>query len=260
MLSMLAACAGGASPGSGGFQAVSDSPVKIGGPYTVRGATYLPADDPHYDEVGYASWYGREHEGEPTARGEPFRPAAISAAHRTLPLPSYVEVTALETGRTILVRINDRGPFLPSRIIDLSEGAANQLGVRAAGVAPVWVHRVEPQEHEREALRSGRAALERKTISGRALHRLRERLTTGSRTSQKIMQPVIRSGYLVRVASFSSQADAAGLAARLGGSMQTAASGYYQVTLGPYPSDSDAREGVEAARRAGYSDARILEP
>ena len=117
----LAACGG---------RAVTDVPVKIGRPYTVRGVTYVPAPAPGYDALGYAGWYGGE-SGNVTARGERFRAKAISGAHTTLPLPSYVEVTALDTGRTILLRVNDRGPFVRGRIIDLSRGAAELLGIRA---------------------------------------------------------------------------------------------------------------------------------
>lgn len=119
-----------------GYRPVSDYPVRIGRPYTVRGVTYTPAAAPGYDSVGYASWYGNE-SGDRTANGEKFRAKAITGAHTTLPLPSYVEVTALETGRTTLVRVNDRGPFVRGRIIDLSRGAAKLLGVSAARPAAV---------------------------------------------------------------------------------------------------------------------------
>ena len=101
----LSACGGGRD-----YRPVSDVPVRIGQPYTVRGTTYTPAADAGYDRVGYASWYGPE-SGDQTANGERFRPDGITAAHTTLPLPTYVEVTALDTGRRIVVRVNDRGPF-----------------------------------------------------------------------------------------------------------------------------------------------------
>lgn len=139
---------------------VADTPVKIGDPYTVGGVTYTPADIPDYDDVGYASWYGDELAGKPTANGETFDPAAISAAHRTLPLPSYVEVTALDTGRTILVRVNDRGPMVGDRLIDLSRGAAEQLGLTDA-VSAVRVRRTNPPAAERAQLRAGKAVPER---------------------------------------------------------------------------------------------------
>ena len=138
----------------------TDGPVKIGDPYTVGGVTYTPADIPDYDDVGYASWYGEELAGKPTANGEAFDPAAISAAHRTLPLPSYVEVTALDTGRTILVRVNDRGPMVGDRLIDLSRGATEQLGLTDA-VSAVRVRRTNPPAAERAQLRAGKAVPER---------------------------------------------------------------------------------------------------
>ena len=139
---------------------VADVPVKIGDPYIVGGVTYTPADIPDYDDVGYASWYGEELAGQPTANGETFAPAAITAAHKTLPLPSYVEVTALDTGRTILVRVNDRGPMVGDRLIDLSRGAAEQLGLTDA-VSAVRVRRTNPPVAERAQLRAGKPVPER---------------------------------------------------------------------------------------------------
>lgn len=170
---LLAGCAGSYRP-------VSDVPVRIGPPYTVRGQTYTPAADPAYDYLGFASWYGSE-SGNRTANGEKFRPGWITAAHTSLPLPTYVEVTALDTGRTILVRINDRGPFVAGRgrIIDLSRGAAEQLGVRAAGHVPVRVRAVEPPADDRARLREGRPARERPRVAERVLVNLRAQLATG---------------------------------------------------------------------------------
>ena len=160
--------------GCGGrYRAVSDTPVTIGRPYAVRGVTYVPAADPGYDMLGRASWYGAE-SGNRTARGEKFRPGWITAAHATLPLPSYVEVTSLDTGRVILVRVNDRGPFARGRIIDLSRGAAQALGLRDAGHGSAWagavrVRVVAPPERDRERLRHGKPALPRADADARSL-------------------------------------------------------------------------------------------
>ncbi|MES3151105.1 septal ring lytic transglycosylase RlpA family protein [Sphingomonas faeni] len=152
LLLAMSGCAGGS------FRPVSDAPVRLGGPYRVRGTTYVPAADPTYDVLGYASWYGNE-SGKRTASGERFRADWLTAAHTTLPLPSYVEVTALETGRRIVVRINDRGPFAGgARIIDLSRGAAERLGMRAGGSAAVRVRLAEPSESDRDRLRKGKPA------------------------------------------------------------------------------------------------------
>ena len=138
-----------------------DTPVKIGKPYQVAGIWYYPADDARYDEVGLASWYGAQFHGGQTANGEVFDMDRVGAAHKTLPLPSYVEVTALDTGRTILVRINDRGPFVTNRIIDLSRRSAQLLGIERTGVSRVRVRRVYPNDADRLELRWGRPASER---------------------------------------------------------------------------------------------------
>lgn len=170
-LTLLSACSG---------RAVSDVPVKIGRPYQVRGVSYVPAADPTYDMLGQASWYGSE-SGNRTANGERFRAKWVTAAHTTLPLPSYVEVTGLDTGRTILVRVNDRGPFARGRIIDLSRGAARALGIEARGTAAVRVRIVRPDPRDAERLRKGRPAAERPIVSERALANLRAQLVRGER-------------------------------------------------------------------------------
>ncbi len=168
-LLMLSACAGS------NFRPVSDTPVRIGPAYSIRGMTYVPAAAPAYDAVGYASWYGSE-SGNRTANGEQFRPGWVTAAHTTLPLPTYVEVTALDTGRRIIVRVNDRGPFAQGRIIDLSRGAAEELGIKAQGHAPVRVRRIEPSEKDRERLRKGKPAGGLDPVPARELERLRAQL------------------------------------------------------------------------------------
>lgn len=167
----LSACAGG------NFRPVSDTPVRIGKPYQVRGTTFVPVADPAYDVLGYASWYGSE-SGNRTANGERFRPAWITAAHTTLPLPTYVEVTALGTGRRIVVRVNDRGPFVKGpRIIDLSRGAAAQLGIQARGTAAVRVRRIEPDEKDRNRLRHGKPAADLPPLDTATLANLRAQLS-----------------------------------------------------------------------------------
>ena len=108
-------------------------------PYQIRGRWYHPVDDPRYEEVGLASWYGAQFHGRPTATGERFDMNAMTAAHKTLPLPGLVEVTNLENGRTVVLRVNDRGPFVDARIIDLSRAAARELGLLERGVGRVRV-------------------------------------------------------------------------------------------------------------------------
>jgi rare lipoprotein A len=163
-------------PGSAPISGVSDFPVRLGSAYQVGSVTYTPSDIASYDEVGYASWYGSELQGRNTANGEIFMSTGVTGAHKTLPMPSYVEVTALDTGRTILVRVNDRGPFANDRLIDLSEGAAKQLGIVNKGIAGVRVRKVNPPEHERAVLRTGQAAPGRMDTPESLLKVLREKL------------------------------------------------------------------------------------
>jgi len=120
--------------------AVTANPIyKVGTPYEIRGVWYYPREQPDYDETGIASWYGNEFHGRLTANGEIFDRNAVSAAHPTLPMPINARVTNLENGLSIIVRINDRGPFANGRIIDLSEYAATLLGFREQGTARVRV-------------------------------------------------------------------------------------------------------------------------
>lgn len=112
-------------------------------PYEVLGRTYhVMADARGYRERGIASWYGTKFHGRATSSGEPYDLYGLTAAHRTLPLPTWVEVRRLDTGESITVRVNDRGPFHPDRIIDLSWAAASELGMTEAGTAPVEVRAI----------------------------------------------------------------------------------------------------------------------
>lgn len=115
------------------------SVYKVGKPYKVNGAWYYPAVDYDYSETGIASWYGAKFHGRRTANGEVYNMDELTAAHRTLPLPTLVRVTNLENGRTLVLRVNDRGPFARGRIIDVSRRAAGLLGFRSRGTASVRV-------------------------------------------------------------------------------------------------------------------------
>ncbi|OAH99113.1 hypothetical protein A1353_21090 [Methylomonas methanica] len=131
LLGLLAGCASEPPRPSGPAQLPTyQSNAAYNRPYTVKGVTYYPlASANGYRETGLASWYGAE-SGNRTADGSRFDPQGFSAAHRTLPIPSKVRVTNLRNGRYVDVLINDRGPFSPNRLIDLSQGAAKQIGMR----------------------------------------------------------------------------------------------------------------------------------
>ena len=135
------------SAGSGGGQ--QQGYYKVGNPYEINGVTYVPKFDPTYDETGIASWYAGGFNGEKTANGELYDSDQLTAAHRTLPLPSLVRVTNLDNGRALILRVNDRGPFSRARIIDVSKRAAQLLGFEGKGTAKV---RVQIMVKESEAL------------------------------------------------------------------------------------------------------------
>lgn len=116
----------------------------VGKPYKVAGKRYVPRHDPDYVKVGLASWYGDAFHGRFTANGEIYDSNHLSAAHPTMPLPSYARVTSVTTGRSVMVRVNDRGPFHGNRIMDLSRRTAEMLGIRRAGIAKVKVEYVGP--------------------------------------------------------------------------------------------------------------------
>ena len=162
----LAACA---APRHG---SVSPSPhYKVGAPYQINGRWYYPEADADYDEVGIASWYGRQFHGKRTANGEIFDMNRLSAAHTTLPMPSMVEVENLANGRRLAVRVNDRGPFAKNRIIDLSREAARRLGFEEEGLArvrvrylgPASIHAAAPR-HPQDAWRQAGTSQRRSTV------------------------------------------------------------------------------------------------
>lgn len=115
---------------------------RVGKPYVVAGTTYTPAEDPSYVAEGLASWYGDDFHGRLTANGEVFDMTSLTAAHPTMPLPSYARVTNLANGKSLIVRVNDRGPYHGNRIIDVSNNAATLLGFRSNGIGRVRVEYV----------------------------------------------------------------------------------------------------------------------
>jgi rare lipoprotein A len=271
---------------------VSDTPVKLGNPYAVGGVTYAPVDVADYDAVGYASWYGDELAGKPTANGEKFDPARISAAHKTLPLPSYVEVTALDTGRTILVRVNDRGPMANDRLIDLSRAAAEQLGL-SSGVAAVRVRRTNPPAAERAQLRAGKPVPERIVTPQSLLAILRakakklpvpamapaaavtieppppvasakakpgdDRIDMGTSTAKPAASasPAKDGNIVVQVAAFSSEARADATATAVGGAVSRSGN-LWRVRMGPFASQAEAQAALDRAKAKGFRDAMLL--
>ncbi|HZT88056.1 MAG TPA: septal ring lytic transglycosylase RlpA family protein [Stellaceae bacterium] len=156
---LLAACGGpaGYNGSASGSLRSGIGHYTVGRPYEVKGVWYYPHVDYHYDETGVASWYGEQFNGRLTANGEIFDLNQLTAAHRTLPLPSVVEVTNLDNGRTMRLRVNDRGPFADGRILDVSRRAAQLLGFEGAGTARVRVRILKDESIQvaQAAMRNG---------------------------------------------------------------------------------------------------------
>lgn len=153
LVTLLAGCAGhGRAPTAAGPVPGPQGYYKVGAPYQVDGVWYRPHVDWSYDQTGTASWYGKEFHGHLTANGEIFDLNGLTAAHPTLPLPSIVEVTDLDDGRQIRLRVNDRGPYVNGRVIDVSRRAAQLLGFEMAGTAHVRVRLLAPETQEAQAL------------------------------------------------------------------------------------------------------------
>jgi rare lipoprotein A len=234
---------------------------KVGAPYQAGGVWYVPAEQPNYDEVGLASWYGDQFNGKPTADGELFDMNGISGAHATLPMPSIVEVTNLENGRTIQVRLNDRGPFHPGRIIDLSRGAAQQLGFFNKGTAQVRVRFVSaaPLTGPNGAMTI--AANPMQTVYPPAPV-LPQSPVVEPQSSPKF---ATAGGFTVQAGAFSDRANAERVALRLAAAGHTAVSPLdrngsrlYRVTVGSWSSAEDAGETRRKVVSLGFSDAQVM--
>jgi rare lipoprotein A len=218
---------------------------KIGAPYEVRGIWYVPAEQPGYEETGIASWYGDEFHGRPTANGEVFDASLVTGAHTTLPMPSLVEVTNLETGKTIQVRLNDRGPFSPGRIIDLSRAAAEQLGFRAKGTASVRVRYLGPADGLTVATR--------------------EPARRGPLSLPGLQPRDGESGWAVQAGAFSHADSADRVAATLKAAGRTSVRPLerdgrtlYRVLVGPWPDQDAAAAARSQVAELGFSDAKVI--
>ncbi len=261
--------------------------VKIGKPYQVAGVTYVPGDDRAYDQTGIASWYGPGFHALSTANGERYDQDGITAAHKTLPMPSYVEVENLDNGRRLTVRVNDRGPFVAGRIIDLSRKSAQLLGVDRPGTAHVRVRRVYPDALAVAALAPvpQPVMLANASTQGGAntpVARPDPTIDAGVRQDDKTEAAVAApppvatvavpsatpqtnapaAPVYVQVAALSDQGRAAWLSGYVSmfGPVVTERSptGLVRVRLGPYNAVDKANAALAQVRAAGYSDARLV--
>jgi len=204
-------------------------------PYTVDGERYVPLLNAEgYREEGLASWYGAEEHGGPTSNGETFDMYQPTAAHKTLPLGCYLRVTNKLNGKQTIVRVNDRGPFVAERIVDLSYRSARDLDIVDSGVAPVIIEVVSP----------------------------------GPGTSRPDSAPSAVGAYTLQVASFADPETAQQLSARLRKDLtfstvrevETGKGRFYRVRAGRFLSRAAAEEARESLARNGYPDAFIVSP
>lgn len=196
---------------------------KLGGPYRINGRWYRPYYDPNYRADGVASWYGDGFHGRVTANGELFDKRGLTAAHPTLPLPSLVRVTNLENGRQTVVRVNDRGPFVGDRLIDVSQRTARELGFERQGLARVRVEflqlaadgRGTPPEPD-WGLPSNNPEPRWRTVAGRTTGSPAATIATAAVAPEPAPPSCVAEAAFVQVAAFTEPERAEALAMRLG--------------------------------------------
>jgi len=279
----LSACSGGSSDpfaGKGSPEYTKSGPIPKGGgrrhlgkPYKVAGRKFYPKEDPTYNRTGIASWYGKRFHRRQTANGEWYDMNYFSAAHKTLPIPSYARVTNLTTGKQLVVRVNDRGPFVGDRIIDLSRKSADYLGTKNKGTAMVRVEYIGPAPLNDKGTHL--AAMNRELANGTPKHMMLARAGganggNGSHTriaaaSHKTYAAAAGGGYFVQVGAFGQKgnADRASSNARhLGNVVISPANGsygtIYRVRIGPLQTQHQAVEIQQKAVNNGHYDARVV--
>ncbi|MBR2273278.1 MAG: septal ring lytic transglycosylase RlpA family protein [Alphaproteobacteria bacterium] len=238
---------------------------KVGNTYTALGQKYTPKEDYNYKETGIASWYGSDFHNKRTANGEIYNMNAVTAAHRTLPLPSIVRVTNLENGKSIIARVNDRGPYVKNRIIDLSQKGAELLGYKMQGTAKV---KVEVLAKESRALKE---AMLSKTNSSKIYNDSIKYTTvteTATATAAKSAPtPANEIGtFYVQVGAYSDLEKAREMAesmSRFGKvsiyEAYLSKDGIYRVRLGAYKSRNEALQILDRVLDYGHADVTIVE-
>ncbi len=247
----------------------------VGKPYTVAGRTFYPTAHPRPVQIGIASWYGPKFHRRKTSNGEWFDMYYLSAAHPTMPLPSYARVTNLENGRTVVVRVNDRGPFVGTRIMDLSMAAAEKLGYKRKGKARVKVEYLGPAplgddrtlvaklNRMKDAPKSTLVAAIRGQDTGVMVASARPPATHAYRAPAP--SSAADGAYLLQVASFTDRDRALALSREIGayGPARVVPANvngmtYWRVQLGPFPSQQAAGAAQQAVAQAGIYDARVI--
>jgi len=270
----------------------------VGKPYQVAGRWYEPKEQPNYDKKGTASWYGEAFNRRKTSNGEWFDMTRLTAAHTTLPLPSYVKVTNLDNGKEVVVRVNDRGPFVGTRIIDLSKRTAEVLEFKNKGKAPVRVQYIGPAplNDNGSHLMAMNTELDRgtplrKMIASADRRRGKapaETVQVASAKPKKKAPPpeaqyetaayeppteaeapaeaiAAEISYFIQLGSFSDADNAARVRDRFASvwpvqfiEISGASGPVYRVRLGPITNSEDAQTALMDAQTAGFGDARLI--
>ncbi|ENZ83783.1 septal ring lytic transglycosylase RlpA family protein [Caulobacter vibrioides] len=262
-------------------------------PYQVNGVWYYPREDKDYNVVGIGSWYGEQFHNRRTSNGELFDMDVPSAAHKTLPLPCLVEVTNLDNGKKMIVRVNDRGPFVDGRVIDLSKAAAEQLGYQRAGVAHVRVRYVGPAPKAAFDAPRRYASIQRDPNAPRSFDDIKEppqrvqvltprrepeappRLIAAAPPAEASAPPInppdaaplpVRT-YRIQAASFANRENAEKAVRQLSGAGQTTIEAIerpsgtlYRVTVSAGPDEGSASSLRQRVESMGYSGATVLRP
>lgn len=268
----LAACSGGSGSGGGGYYKddgpPSDVPANLSSipdavpkleplargpnrPYTVMGKRYVPdTSEQPYRKRGVASWYGRKFHGRKTSNGEQYDMFAMTAAHTTLPIPSYVRVTRVSNGKSVIVRVNDRGPFLHDRVIDLSYAAAHRLGMVGPGSAEVVVERITPEQ-----IRAG-------TWNTQDYASVEAQPTTPATVEVAMVansSDALASGpVFLQIGAFRQEPNAQALAAKAAQSMpgnlpievDESQNNFYRVRIGPFANRAQALSAIDQVRQS----------
>lgn len=226
-----------------------------GPPYQVAGKWYVPAYEPNYNEVGIASWYGPTFHGKDAASGEVFDEMAMTAAHPTLPIPSLVRVTNLENGKSVIVRLNDRGPFVDDRIIDLSKAAGAALDMHKNGTAKVRVQYVGPAPAEANAAPVQPVQQQKRDVVVTPMAPLAAKPAMPAPVAKPVQT---QTGFFLQAGSFADLANANALRDQLRTSAPVSivavtvnGSDYYRVMVGPWATRDQAEDAQNRFNNAG---------
>jgi rare lipoprotein A len=226
-----------------------------GPPYQVAGKWYVPAYEPNYNEVGIASWYGPTFHGKDAASGEVFDEMAMTAAHPTLPIPSLVRVTNLENGKSVIVRLNDRGPFVDDRIIDLSKAAGAALDMHKNGTAKVRVQYVGPAPAEANAAPIQPVQQQKRDVVVTPMAPLAAKPAMPALVAKPVQT---QTGFFLQAGSFADLANANALRDQLRTSAPVSivavtvnGSDYYRVMVGPWATRDQAEDAQNRFNNAG---------